>query len=227
MAAAIRQSNRQSLDDLAKKFNLSPAAPLRARSPIPSATLALPPIVHQTLFALRPGEVSAPLRIDRGWVIIALKDTLPGHQGTLAETRDKVLADYRRDHSVELARTKAEEVAKNAKSGQPLAKAAKAVGAETKTSAPFARVGQVSDLGSATQFNAAFSMPVDQVSAAVPIAANWAVYRIVTHESPKMEELILQKPQIQQQLLQTKSKPPTKPSKQRCKPASPPKGKSP
>jgi hypothetical protein len=133
-----------------------------------------------------------------------VKDIQAAHQGTLAETRDKVLADYRRDNAAQLARTKAEELAKRAKSGEPLAKAAKALGEETKTSAPFARVGQVSDLGAATQFNAAFSMKVDEISAGVPIAANWVVYRIVTHDAPKMEELILQKTQLQQQLLQTK-----------------------
>ena len=47
-------------------------------------------------------------------------------------------------------------------------------------------------------------MQVGQVSDADPVAANWVVYRIVTHDSPKMEELILQKPQLEQQLLQTK-----------------------
>ena len=103
-----------------------------------------------------------------------------------------------------LARSKAEDLAKRVKAGEPLAKAAKGLGAEAKTSAPFARNGQVSDLGSATQFNAAFGMNVDQVSDALPVAANWVVYRIVTHDNPKMEELILQKPQLEQQLLQTK-----------------------
>ncbi len=204
MAAAVRQSNRQSLDDLAKKFNLTTGT-----TPVASATDALgdlgnSPDLHQTLSSLRAGEVSAPLRLDRGWAIVSVKDIQAAHQGTLAEVRDKVLADYRRDNSVQLARTKAEDLAKRAKTGEPLAKAAKALGAETKTSAPFARVGQVSDLGAASQFNAAFNMNVDQVSAAVPIAANWVVYRIVTHDTPKMEELLLQRAQLQQQLLQTK-----------------------
>jgi len=204
MAGAVRQSNRQSLDDLAKKFNLTVGTTPQVAATDPVGDLGAAPEVQQTLFSLRPGEVSQPMRVDRGWVIIALKDTQPAHQGTLAEVRDKVLADYRRDNSLTLAQTKAQELAKDAKAGQPLAKAAKSLGAETKTSAPFARIGQVSDLGSASQFNAAFNMNVDQVSDAVSIAGNWAVYRIVTHENPKMEELILQKPQIEQQLLQTK-----------------------
>jgi peptidyl-prolyl cis-trans isomerase D len=204
MAAAVRQSNRQSLDDLAKKFNLTQGTTPAAAATDPLGELGNSPDVHQTLSALRPGEVSAPMRIDRGWVIISVKEILPAHQGTLAETRDKVLADYRRDNAATLARSKAEDLAKRVKAGEPLAKAAKALGAETKTSAPFARNGQVSDLGSATQFNAAFGMNVDQVSDALPVAANWVVYRIVTHDNPKMEELILQKPQLEQQLLQTK-----------------------
>ncbi len=204
MAAAVRQSNRQSLDDLAKKFNLTEGTTPAVAATDPLGDLGNSPDVHQTLSSLRPGEVSAPIRIDRGWVILSVKEILPAHQGTLAETRDKVLADYRRDNAATLARSKAEDLAKRVKAGEPLAKAAKELGAEVKTSAPFARNGQVSDLGSATQFNAAFGMNVDQVSDAVPIAANWVVYRIVTHDNPKMEELILQKPQLEQQLLQTK-----------------------
>jgi peptidyl-prolyl cis-trans isomerase D len=204
MAAAVRQSNRQSLDDLAKKFNLTQGTTPAAAATDPLGDLGNSPDVHQTLSSLRPGEVSAPMRIDRGWVILSVKEILPAHQGTLAETRDKVLADYRKDNAATLARSKAEDLAKRVKAGEPLAKAAKALGAEAKTSAPFARNGQVSDLGSATQFNAAFGMNVDQVSDALPVAANWVVYRILTHDNPKMEELILQKPQLEQQLLQTK-----------------------
>jgi peptidyl-prolyl cis-trans isomerase D len=204
MAAAVRQSNRQNLADLAKKFNLVTGTTPPAAADEAIGDLGKAPDLQQTLFALRPGEVSSPMRIDPGWVIISVKDIQAAHQGTLAEVRDKVLADYRRDNSVLLAKSKAEELAKAVKAGEPLAKAAKAEGAETKTSAPFARNGQITDLGAATQLNAAFNMQVDQVSDAVPMAANWVVYRIVTHDNPKMEELILQKPQIQQQLLQTK-----------------------
>ena len=104
MAAAVRQSNRQSLDDLAKKFNLTVGTTPVASVSEPLGDLGNSPDVHQTLFSLRPGEVSAPLRIDRGWAIIALKDMQAAHQGTLAEVRDKVLADYRKDNSATLAR---------------------------------------------------------------------------------------------------------------------------
>ncbi len=101
MAGAVRQSNRQSLDDLAKKFNLTVGTTPQVAATDPVGDLGAAPEVQQTLFSLRPGEVSQPMRVDRGWVIIALKDTQPAHQGTLAEVRDKVLADYRRDNSAD------------------------------------------------------------------------------------------------------------------------------
>ncbi|MFZ0736132.1 MAG: peptidyl-prolyl cis-trans isomerase, partial [Candidatus Acidiferrales bacterium] len=160
--------------------------------------------LRQDLFALRPGELSQPLRIDRGDVILTVKDIAPAHQGTLAEVHDRVLADYRRDNSVILAKSKAEDLAKSAHGGEALAKAAKAMGIDVKTSEPFARIGQIGDLGSAAQLAAAFSMKVDQVSNAVPLAGNWVVYRVVAHVQPKPEELLLQQTQIQQQLLQSK-----------------------
>ena len=59
MAAAVRQSDRQSLDDLAKKFNLDVG-----ETPAGSITDPLLPLgnsaeLHQILFGLHPGELSA------------------------------------------------------------------------------------------------------------------------------------------------------------------------
>jgi peptidyl-prolyl cis-trans isomerase D len=204
MATAVRQSNRQPLDALAKKFNLQLGSTPAVSATDPVGDLGSSPELHQVLFELRQGELGAPFRIERGYVIITPKDIEPAHQGTLAETRDRVLADYRRDNSVTLARTKADELAKRAQGGENLAKAAKALGLDTKTSQPFARNGQVADLGSASQLPAAFSLNVDQVSPATQMAGNWTVFRVVSHDKPKPEDLILQKPQIEQQVLQSK-----------------------
>jgi peptidyl-prolyl cis-trans isomerase D len=204
MAAAVRQSNRQPLDALAKKFNLELGSTPPASATEPVGELGNAPDLHQVLFELRQAELGAPLQIERGYVILTPKDILPAHQGTLAETRDRVLADYRRDNSVTLAKTKADQLAKLVQGGEPLAKAAKSLGLETKTSQPFARNGQVADLGSASQLSAAFTMNVGQVSPATQLAGNWTVYQIVAQEKPKPEDLILQKPQIEQQVLQQK-----------------------
>ena len=204
MASAVRQSNRQTLDALAKKFDLQVGStpPVAATEPV--GDLGSSPDLQQTLFSLRQGDISAPLRIERGTVILSLKDIQPAHAATLAEDRDTVLADYRKETSVSLAKSRAEELDKRVRAGQPFDKAAKDLGFTVSTSQSFARTGQVGDLGSASQFEAAFTMPADQVSDAMPLGANWIVYKVVAHDQPKPEELILQRAQIQQQLLQSK-----------------------
>ena len=204
MAAAVRQSNRQPLEELAKKFNLAlgEAPPATATDPI--GELGSTPDLHQTLSQLRPGELSSPLQVPQGFVILTVKDIQPAHQGTLAETRDRVLADYQQDQSAELARTKANELAKVAQAGTSFDKAAKSLGLAVKTSEPFSRTGTIPDLGSGRQVEAAFGMPVGQVSPAAQVGGNWLVYRVVGHQPVNPAEFTAQAEQIRQQSLQSK-----------------------
>jgi len=204
MAAAIRQSNRQSLDDLAKKFNLE-----LGQTPPASITEAVGALgssqdLHQVVFQLRPGELSAPLQLPQGFVIISLQDVLPAHQGTLAEVHDKVLSDYQQDKSLELARAKADDFAKRVQSGEDFDKAAKALDLTVKTPEPFSRTGTVPDLGTAQQVSASFGMPVGQLSAPTQIAGNWLIYKVVGHEAVIPEDLAKQSDQIRQELLASK-----------------------
>src|SRR5208282_5807593 len=192
MAAAVRQSNRQSLDDLAKKFNLDlgEVPPVAATDPL--IPLGSAPELHQALSQLRPGELSLPLQVPQGFVILTVKDIQPAHQGTLAEVRDRVLADYQQEESLALARKKAEDLAKRVQGGQAFDKAAKELGLDAKTADPIARSGSIPDLGSAKQIEAAFGMPVGQVSPAAQIGGNWLVYRVVGHEAANMADLLPQ-----------------------------------
>ena len=204
MAAAVRQSNRQPLEELAKKFNLAlgEAPPATATDPI--GELGSTPDLHQTLSQLRPGELSSPLQVPQGFVILTVKDIQPAHQGTLAEAHDRVLADYQQDQSAELARTKANELAKVAQAGTSFDKAAKSLGLAVKTSEPFSRTGTIPDLGSGRQVEAAFGMPVGQVSPAAQVGGNWLVYRVVGHQPVNPAEFTAQAEQIRQQSLQSK-----------------------
>ena len=204
MAAAVRQSNRQSLDDLAKKFDLELGETPLASSTEPVGALGSTQDLHQLVFQLRPGELSAPLQIPQGFVIISVKDTQPAHQGTLAEVHDKVLGDYQQDKSLELARAKADDFAKRVQSGEDFEKAAKALDVAVKNPDAFSRTGTVPDLGTAQQLGAAFTMPVGQVGAPVQVAGNWLVYKVVGHEAVIQEDLAKQTNQIREELLQTK-----------------------
>jgi len=204
MAAAVRQSDRQSLDELAKKFHLDvgETPPVAATDPI--LPLGNSPELHQVLFGLHTGELSQPIQIESGFVILTVKEVLQAHQGTLAEVHDRVLADYQREKSFDLASARAQELSKRAQAGEDFDKAAKELDLGVKTSDAFARAGSIPDVGTAKQLATAFKMTVGQVSGPTRAGENWVVFRIVTHDPPNMEDLAKQKDDIQQQLLQSK-----------------------
>jgi hypothetical protein len=64
IASAVRQSNRQSLDDLARKFNLDLGETPPAAITEPAGALGDSPDVHQALFQLNAGQITQPVHID-------------------------------------------------------------------------------------------------------------------------------------------------------------------
>ena len=201
ISAELRRSGRVSIDDLAKKFNLKfgQTQPLEANQPI--VEVGNSPELIETIFRLRPGDDSAPIRTDKGYVVISVKEDQPAHPATLAELRDRVLADYRREKAADLAKSRAEELARRAKSGGDLDKAAKTLGLEAKTSDLFSRTGSVNDLGGASQLGPAFSLAAGQSSDAVSLGANWTVYRVLERQQANPADLPKQEQDIRQQLL--------------------------
>jgi peptidyl-prolyl cis-trans isomerase D len=204
MASAVRQSNHQSLDDLAKKFSLELAEVPLTSATEPILAFGSSQDVRTALFQLRPGELSQPIQVPQGFAIVTPKDIQPAHQGTLAEVHDRVLADYQREKSLELAQSKAQELAKLAKGDEAFDKAAQSLSLTAKTSEPVSRTGSIPDLGTGQMIEAAYSMPVGQASDAKQIAGNWLVYRVTAHQSVNEGELAAQSDQIKQQLLQSK-----------------------
>jgi peptidyl-prolyl cis-trans isomerase D len=204
MAAAVRQSDRQSLDDLANKFHLELGETLPAAVTDPLNPLSNTSELQQILFGLHSGELSQPIQIESGFVILTVKDIVAAHQGTLAEVHDRVLADFQHEKSIDLARARAEELSKRVQGGEVFDKAAKSLDLAVKTSDSFSRTGSIPDVGTARQVDAAFNTPIGQPSRPTQNGDNWFVYRVVSHDAPNPDDLAKQKDAIQQQLLQTK-----------------------
>lgn len=204
LAAAVRQSSRRPIEEIAKEFGL----PVQELSPVAigdsAGELGRAPEVLEALFRLRPGELSAPVRTNRGYIVATVKEIQPAHQGTLAEVRERVVGDYRREKAAELAKVRAEELARHAQASGNLAQAAKTLGLEAKTSEPLARNGSVPDVGSGKQLLASFTMPVGTISTPVFLGARWCVYRVVAREEPKAEELAKQRAEIEASAVQNK-----------------------
>jgi len=204
MSAEIRQSNKTTLDGLAREYHLTVAEtrPVAANEPL--LELGNSQEVKDELFRLRQGDLSLPIRTDRGYVVIALQQILPTHQGTLEEVRDKVVSELKQQKTAQLAQSRAAELARRVKAGEKFAPAAKALGLDPKTSEPFAQSGSVTGLGSGKQLAAAFSLKTGEVGAPLTLGANWVVYQVVEKTGADPADLEKQKKAITDNLLQTK-----------------------
>lgn len=204
LSAEIRKSNKTPLADLAKEFHLdiSQTRPVAATDPM--LEFGNSSEVKDAIFRLRPGEVSQPLRTDRGYVVLSLKQILPTHQGSLGEVRDKVIASIKQEKSVEFARSKADELSKRVKSGEKFDSAAKALALDPKTSDEFSRAGSIPGVGSGKQVKEAFNMKAGDVSAPQSLGSNWVVYRIEAKTEPNPADFEKQKKELTDQALSEK-----------------------
>jgi|SRR5579864_228385 len=204
LSAAIRRSNKISLDDLAKQYHLTlgQTRPLSASDPI--LELGNSQDVKDEIFRLRGGELSVPIRNDRGYVVLALKDSFPAHQGLLDEVRDRVISDLKKEQSVQQAKTKADELVRRVKGGEKFDAAAKALGLDSKTSDSIARDGSIPGAASGKQLGAAFSLKQGDVGAPLSLGQNWFVYRVAEKVEAAPANFEAQKKQLTEELLQSK-----------------------
>src|SRR6267378_1815016 len=204
LSAAIRQSNKISLDDLAKQYrlNVNETRPISATDPL--LELADSKDAKNAIFQLRMGELNPPIRTDRGYVVLSVKSIQPAHQGSLEEVRDRVIGDLKREKSTELAKSKAEELIKRVQAGEKFDAVARALGLEPKTSDPIARDGSIPGAASGKQVSAAFNLKTGDVAAPLSLGQNWLVYRMAEKTEPNPADFEKQKKQLTEELLQSK-----------------------
>src|SRR5216684_7747165 len=204
LSAAIRQSNKISLDDLAKQYHLTlnETRPISATDPL--LELADSKEAKNAIFQLRIGELNPPIRTDRGYVVLSVKSIQPAHQGSLEEGRDRVITDLKREKSTVLAKNKAEELIKRIKAGEKFDAAARALGLEPKTSDPIARDGSIPGAASGRQVSAAFNLKPGDVASPLSLGQNWLVYRVAEKTEPNPADFDKQKKQLTDELLQSK-----------------------
>ena len=204
MSAEIRQSNKVTLDELAQKYHLE-VSETRPVSPTDALLeLGNGQDVKEEISHLRQGELSLPLRTDRGFVVLSLKQVIPAHQGTLEEVRDKLIADLKQQKSTQLAQSEAAELAGRARAGEKFDPAAKALGLDPKTSDSFARNGTIPGVASGKQLSAAFFLKQGDIGGPTNFGENWVVYQVVEKTQPDPAEFDKQKKTITDNLLQQK-----------------------
>jgi peptidyl-prolyl cis-trans isomerase D len=204
IAEEIRRAGRVPVEQIAKKFEMTTgeAKLVEANQPLPE--IGNSPALLDAIFHQRIGDLSAPIHTDKGYVVLSVKDIQATHPATLAEVRDRVVSDLRHEKAVDLAKTRAEELAKRAKGGENFATTAKALGLEVKSSDPITRSGNVPDAGSAKLFAAAFTMAAGQTGDPIALGGNWAVYRVAQHDPVNQADFDAQKSKLQDTVLNQK-----------------------
>jgi peptidyl-prolyl cis-trans isomerase D len=204
LSAAIRQSNKISLDDLAKEYHLTVNETRAISATDPLLELANSQEAKDAIFRLRPGELSLPVRTDRGYVVLFVKSILPAHQGSLEEVRDRVITDLKHEKSTDLAKAKADELIRRVKAGEKFDAAARALGLEPKTSDLLARDGSIPGATSGKQLGAAFNLKTGDVGAPLSLGQNWLAYRVAEKTEANLADFDKQKKQLTEELLQSK-----------------------
>jgi peptidyl-prolyl cis-trans isomerase D len=204
LSSAIRQSNKISLDDLVKQYHLIAGETRLITATDPLLELGNSQDVKDEIFRLRAGELGLPVRTDRGYVVLSLKEKQAAHQGSVEEVRDRVVSDLKREKSTELAKSRSEELARRVKAGEKFDAAAKALGLEPKTSDSIARNGSIPGAASGKQLGAAFNLKAGDVGTPLSLGQNWMVYRIVEKVEPNPADFETQKKQLTEEVLQSK-----------------------
>jgi peptidyl-prolyl cis-trans isomerase D len=204
MSSEIRQSNKTTLGDLAQKFHLdvSETRPLAPNDPV--LELGNSQDVKDEIVRLRLNELSLPIRTDRGFVVLALKQTIPAHAGSLDEVRDKIIAELRATKSEQLAQSQVNDLIKRVKAGEKFDVVAKTLGLDAKTSEPIARNGSIPGLGNAKLILSAFSLKQGDVGGPVHMGASWVAYQIAEKIQANPADFEAQKAKITDTLLQSK-----------------------
>lgn len=204
VAAAIRKSNRASVDELAREFHLSVAETRPVATMEPLLEFANSPEVQEAIFRLRQRELNVPIRTDRGYAVLSVKEIRPAHQGSLEEVRERVVQDLKQSLTASAARSKSEELARRLKAGEKFESACKALELTPKTSESFARNGSVPDVASGRQLASAFSLKTGETGAPLSLGSNWLVYQVKSRNEPNPDEFMKQRGELIDAVLRNK-----------------------
>lgn len=170
----------ESLEKAGQLYGLTvqKAAPIARGQRVPP--LDSPELVARA-FTLKRGESNPePFGTAQGWLFINVLDVQAPRLPELAEVQDRVRADLQDEKARALARDKAVQLRAQAE-GAGLDKAATALGLVRKETPTAVTRGQsIGDLGSNQSLeDAAFSLPVQGLSEALPSPGGYAVLRVL------------------------------------------------
>jgi peptidyl-prolyl cis-trans isomerase D len=167
----------------------------------PLAGLGFAPVVAAKAFELEPNKVSEKLSTGQGFAWIVVTEIKPAALPTLDQVRDKVRDDVIRVKAVDVARQRAETMAKAARGN--FAAAAKAAGVEVKTTELITRGSALPEIGvNQAVEDAVFALKPGDTSAPISTDNAVIVAKLVERQDVKPEEMATGKAAVADDLRQ-------------------------
>jgi len=189
------------LERVAKERNLQFAETGLFLADQPIDQLGAQPEMAAAVFALKEGEISAPQRIARGWVVATVSGRQDPYLPGLDEVKDRVREDVVRDKANELAKQRAASIATELKTAKDFAATAKKFNLEVKPTELIARGAAIPDLGISDDIDtAAFSMPVGGVSDAISTPSGTAIIRVAERQDVTEDQIVAGRDQLRDEL---------------------------
>jgi peptidyl-prolyl cis-trans isomerase D len=166
------------------------------------------PEFTQSVATLKKGDVSAATAANNKVAIAVVNDVIPARASTFEEVQNQIRDTMVQFRTAAAVRKHAQELVEKANAmGGDLAKAAKSMGLEVKTSAEFSRSGSIDGIGAASYVAAGFDKPDGAVfgPSSTPDGSN-VVAKVVQHLPPDMAALNAERPTIRDEIKMQRSR---------------------
>ncbi|MGE0460759.1 MAG: peptidyl-prolyl cis-trans isomerase [Vicinamibacterales bacterium] len=200
-AVAAAAKTPADLERLARERNLEYAETGLFLADQPIDQLGVQPELASAVFGLKEGEVSAPQRVARGWVLATVTGRQDPYVPALDEVKDRVREDVVRDKANEMAKQRAASIAAELKAAKDFEAAAKKLGLEAKPTDLIARGAAIPDIGISEDIDtAAFTLPVGGVSDAIATPSGTAIIRVVERQDVTEDQIAAGRDQLRDEL---------------------------
>jgi peptidyl-prolyl cis-trans isomerase D len=166
------------------------------------------PDFDQAVAALKKGEASQLLALtDNRVALVLVTDVTPPRPQTFEEVQSKIRDAMVQNKLAAAVQNHARELVEKAKSmGGDLAKAAKAMGLEVKTSGEIDRSGTIPGLGSANYVQEGFTSPDGTVFGPIATPDGTVVAKLLAHVDPDLSKLPEQRAALRDEIKSQKAR---------------------
>ena len=201
-AQAALQKDPAHPDKVAADFNMQVVRVENYLSGTTVAELGASADFDQAVATLKKGEVSQPVTAGNKMALAVVNDVIPAHPSSFEEVQSQIRDSIVQNRSTAAVQKHANELIEKAKAmGGDLAKAAKSMGLEVKTSADFDRAGNVEGIGIANYVSEGFTKPDGTIFGPVGTPdGGTIVAKVLSHTGADLSQLAAQRSTIRDEI---------------------------